>query len=222
MRTVRDDPDNPDPGFAELYSQLPDATDLYPWLDWARAAAGPVLYLGVGAGRLAVPLTEAGIQLVGVDSHPGMLAATRARLPGMELHRSRIEDLDLRQRFELVIVPSNILCTRPRMERAASHVTGSGRLGFELTDPHWLVSGTRKGVRVKHMDRERASFEVDYQPANGQVYTQEAKDVPLIWPEEIEAWIAPEGLTLEKLLGWPDRELAASPTFYVLARRSVD
>jgi hypothetical protein len=222
MRTVRDDPDNPDPGFAELYAQLPDAIDLYPWLDWARAAAGPVLYLGVGAGRLAVPLAEAGIQLVGVDSHPGMLAATRARLPGMELHRSRIEALDLGQKFELVIVPSNILCTRLRLERAARHLTSSGRLGFELTNPHWLAGGTGKGVRITQMDRKRASFEVDYQPVDGQVYTQEAKDVPLIWPEEIEAWIALEGLALEKLLGWPDRELAASPTFYVLARRSLD
>jgi hypothetical protein len=220
MKTVRDDPENPDPGFAELYAQLPDATDLYPWLEWARAARGAVLYLGIGTGRLAVPLVAAGVDLVGVDSHPGMLAVTRGRLPQTELHQARIEALDLGRRFQLVIVPSNILCTRPRLERAARHVEESGRLGFELTNPHWLAGGAGRGVRIKQLDHSKASIEVDYQPADGDLYTQEAKEVPLIWPEEIEAWIAAEGLGLEKLVGWPDRELNTSPTFYVLARRT--
>src|SRR2546423_323721 len=50
MATVRDDPSNPDEGFAQLYAQLPDATDLWPWLELAQAAAPPVLYLGIGPG----------------------------------------------------------------------------------------------------------------------------------------------------------------------------
>lgn len=133
MRTVRDDPENPDPGFAELYAQLPDATDLFPWLDWASAVAGPVLYLGIGAGRLAVPLAAAGVQLVGVDAHPGMLAVSQARFPGIELHRATLEALDLGRSFDLVIVPSNILCTAERLKRAARHTAAGGRLGFELT-----------------------------------------------------------------------------------------
>ena len=61
MRTVRDDPGDPDPGFADLYASLPDATDLEPWLGWCRQARGPVLYLGVGVGRLAVPLHMGGV-----------------------------------------------------------------------------------------------------------------------------------------------------------------
>src|ERR1700730_13684827 len=110
MASVRDDPSNPDKGFAQLYAQLPDATALWPWLELAQAAAPPLLYLGIGTGRLAVPLHAAGIELVGVDSHPGMLERLRRRLPGMELTQSRIEDLSLGRQFSLVIVPSNILC----------------------------------------------------------------------------------------------------------------
>ncbi|HYM97999.1 MAG TPA: hypothetical protein VET26_11915, partial [Candidatus Sulfotelmatobacter sp.] len=71
--TVRDDPHDPDPRFADLYASLPEADDLWPWLDWCLDADQPVLYLGVGAGRLAAPLHRAGIELVGVDAHPGML-----------------------------------------------------------------------------------------------------------------------------------------------------
>ncbi len=99
MTVVRDDPSVPDEVFAELYAQLPDATDLSPWLELAKAATPPVLYLGIGTGRLAVPLRAAGIELVGVDSHPGMLSRARRRLPETELIHSRIEDLDLRREF---------------------------------------------------------------------------------------------------------------------------
>src|SRR2546427_11169220 len=98
MSIVRDDPSVPDEGFAELYAQLPDATDLSPWLELAQAATPPVLYLGIGTGRLAVPLHAAGIELVGVDSHPGMLERLRHRLPAAELVHSRIEELNLNRR----------------------------------------------------------------------------------------------------------------------------
>ncbi len=83
-RLVRDDPDRPDPGLAELYASLPDAVELEPWLGWCREA-DRVLYLGVGAGRLAVPLVRAGVRLVGVDAHPGMIAHLQRRLPDLEL-----------------------------------------------------------------------------------------------------------------------------------------
>src|SRR5437773_1036160 len=99
MSIVRDDPSVPDEGFAELYSQLPDAADLSPWLELAQAATPPVLYLGIGTGRLAVPLHAAGIELVGVDSHPGMLSRAHRRLPETELIHSRLEDLALRRMF---------------------------------------------------------------------------------------------------------------------------
>ena len=118
---VRDDPLDPDPGFAELYASFPDATDLEPWLGWCREAEGPVLYLGVGAGRLAVPLVAAGVDLVGVDAHPGMLDRLRGRLPAVDLVLARIEDLDLGGRFPLVIGPSGILGEPDCLAVAARH-----------------------------------------------------------------------------------------------------
>src|SRR3979411_661461 len=101
MTIVRYDPSIPDEGFAELYALLPDATDLWPWLELAQGAAPPVLYLGIGTGRLAVPLHAAGIDLVGVDSHPGMLARLRERLPGTERIQSPVEDLNLGRTVDL-------------------------------------------------------------------------------------------------------------------------
>ncbi|MDQ6712809.1 MAG: class I SAM-dependent methyltransferase [Candidatus Dormibacteraeota bacterium] len=219
MSVVRDDPSNPDEGFAELYAQLPDATDLSPWLELAQAAAPPVLYLGIGAGRLAVPLHAAGIELVGVDSHPGMLSRLRRRLPDTELIQSRIEDLDLGRRFSLVIVPSNILETVDRLRRAAAHLADGGVLAAELTNPHWLRAGADKGVRVTAFDGNEARFEVDYTLSDGRMITQQA-DVPLVWPEEVENWLATvAGLKLRRMFARPDAELVDSPSFYVVASK---
>jgi SAM-dependent methyltransferase len=43
------------------------------WLSRAQAAGGPVLELGCGTGKLAVPLAEAGFSVVGLDNSPALL-----------------------------------------------------------------------------------------------------------------------------------------------------
>ncbi len=176
-----------------------------------------MLYLGIGTGRLAVPLERAGVRLVGLDVHPGMLARARERLPGVELVEAAIEDLRLARRFDLVMAPSGILCTAERLRRAAAHTTPGGRLAFELMNPHWLSLEPRRNVRVLEVSREHARIEVDYRLPGEEPYTQEAR-VPLIWPEAIEGWLRAAGLALEILRGRKGHELASSPTFYVLAQ----
>src|SRR5438045_1546921 len=56
------------------------------YVEEARRSGGPVLELGVGTGRIAVPIAEAGVRVVGVDSSPGMLdvCRTRAAAAGVE------------------------------------------------------------------------------------------------------------------------------------------
>jgi SAM-dependent methyltransferase len=45
----------------------------------ARKAGGPVVELGVGTGRIAVPIAQAGVPVIGVDDSEGMLAICRRR-----------------------------------------------------------------------------------------------------------------------------------------------
>ena len=212
QRLVRDDPERPDPGFAELYASLPDASGdrLQPWLEWSSRARPPVLYLGVGAGRLAVPLSSAGVRLVGVDAHPGMLEALRRRRTGIELVQARIETLDLGRRYDLVIGPSSILGSEANLAAGARHARRW--VGLEVMNPHWLLAGGSPGVRVTATDRRRrAAIEVDY-PGG---YTQLAEG-PLVWPEQIEGWLEAAGLRLVRMSG-SALDLDVSPTYFVLA-----
>ncbi len=77
--------DRPDPAAAEALARLydldlvDDPGDLDLYLALAARAAGPILELAVGTGRLAIPLAEAGYQVTGVDLDPAMLARARRR-----------------------------------------------------------------------------------------------------------------------------------------------
>jgi SAM-dependent methyltransferase len=212
---VRDDPAAPDPGFAELYAALPEATDLEPWLTFCGPPGTRTLYLGIGTGRLAVPLARAGVPLVGVDSHPGMLAHLRQRGPEIETHLGRIETLRLRERFQRVIAPSNILCTRRLVRGAARQLAPGGRLAFELLNPHWLEAGPHPRLRVRGRRPEEVDLELDYETGYTQVAT-----VPLLWPEEMDRYCAAAGLRLRRL-GATDGALGLdeASSFWVVAGR---
>lgn len=57
------------------------------WRNLALQAAGPVLELGCGTGRVSLPLARAGVPLTGVDRSAAMLAFARTRL-----RRARLVD----------------------------------------------------------------------------------------------------------------------------------
>jgi hypothetical protein len=214
---VRDDPVHPDPAFAELYAALPDAEDLSPWLEWCRAAKPPVLYLGIGAGRLAIPLHRAGIELVGVDAHPGMLARLRARDPSIESHETLIATLELGRKFDLVIGPSSILTEDENLAAAKRQLGPRGRVGMELMNPHWLAAGRHDGVRTSERPDGSITMEIDYRLPDGSVVVQ-VVDQPqtACLPEDTEERLDRFGLRLE-WMGSRDDELADSPTYFVLA-----
>ncbi len=66
---------------ARLYDVdlLEDPGDVDLYLALARRADGPILELGVGTGRVAVPLAAAGFEVTGVDLDPAMLRRARER-----------------------------------------------------------------------------------------------------------------------------------------------
>jgi ubiquinone/menaquinone biosynthesis C-methylase UbiE len=68
-----------------------------------------VLELGVGTGRIALPIAAAGIEVVGVDLSAGMLAVARERaeLAGVELdlHQGDMRSPPVDGEFPLVLIP---------------------------------------------------------------------------------------------------------------------
>jgi SAM-dependent methyltransferase len=80
------------------------------YLERARRSGGPVLELGVGTGRLAIPIAADGIAVTGVDASEGMLEVAReqAALAGVEidLRHGDFRDPPVEGRFfALVTIP---------------------------------------------------------------------------------------------------------------------
>ncbi len=80
------------------------------------AGPGPVLELGIGSGRLALPLAATGLEVWGVDASPAMVARLRAKPGGDRLPVAvgDMAELDLtglrsgdQARFSLVFAADN-------------------------------------------------------------------------------------------------------------------
>lgn len=89
--------DRPDPATAAALARLydldlqDDPGDLDLYLALADRAAGRVLELAAGSGRLAVPLAAAGHQVTAVDIDPAMLDRARARAVAAGVLDDRLE-----------------------------------------------------------------------------------------------------------------------------------
>ena len=126
--------------------QWADAPDVAFWAQWCREMGGPVLELGCGNGRVTLPLARAGLQVVGVDLFPPMLAAARKRLaaePVEVQQRVRLEQGDMREfdpgiAIGCAIIPANtfgVLLTQEDQQRTLacvrSRLMPGGRLAFD-------------------------------------------------------------------------------------------
>lgn len=81
------------------------------YVDEAKRAGSPVVELGVGTGRIAVPTAAAGISVIGVDSSAGMLEVCReaAELAGvsdlLDLRLGDVTQPPVDERVRLVTCP---------------------------------------------------------------------------------------------------------------------
>jgi SAM-dependent methyltransferase len=131
------------------------------YVDEARASGGPVVELGVGTGRIAVPIARAGVDVIGVDSSPGMLAVARAAAKEagvadrVDLRLGDLREPPVSERVPLVICPFRSLLhmetegEKLRALRAARTLLADGgrfvfdvfspsRADIEETDGRWI------------------------------------------------------------------------------------
>lgn len=153
---------------AEFYDLVYDA--LSADADWCRALAartgGPVLELGCGSGRVAVPLATDGHRVVGLERSAAMLerARARARRAGveMELHQGDVRDFALQESFPLVLMVLNtFLMLEPEdrlacLARAREHLAEGGRLALHVFQPDPAKVAGYEGAVV-----EEGTFETE-------------------------------------------------------------
>ena len=197
--------------------------DVQYYVDLAVEAGGPVVELGVGTGRIAVPTAAAGVEVIGVDSSAGMLAVCRERaeLAGVaELVDLRLGDLrrpPVAERVRLVTSPfRSFLHLEDDEARLAALRTArellvpGGRLAFDVFEP------SREDIDETHgrwLEREPGIFERADWDAGGRRLTlsvrgeQGETTMTLAWisPGEWRALLERAGFAVEGCFGWFDR-----------------
>src|SRR6266511_760006 len=164
---------------AELYDPWSASVveDVGFYLQEARRSGGPVLELGVGTGRIAVPIAADGTRVIGIDSSRGMLdvCARRAALAGV--------DLDLRVGDRLVF-----------------DVFTPGAEDIAQTHDRWLER--EPGIFERAVwDEEGRTLTLTVRGEAGET------TMALAWlpPDEWRALLEVSGFEIEACYGWFDR-----------------
>jgi SAM-dependent methyltransferase len=156
-------------------------SDLEFYRRFATEHGGPVLEIGCGTGRVAVPLAAEGFEVVGVDRSMAMLRLAEERraslAPEVGLRVTFVEgdmtSFDLARQFPLIIAPSRVFqfALTSADQRAAlrafkSHLAPGGRLVLDLFDPalEYVIPGAvfppRSGELAHPRTGNRVAWEI--------------------------------------------------------------
>jgi SAM-dependent methyltransferase len=193
------------------------------YVEEARRVEPPVVELGVGTGRIAVPIASEGIRVLGVDSSPGMLEVCREHAEAaavsdlVELRLGDLQAPELPERVELVLCPfRSYLHLRTDEERlgalraARGLLVGGGRLIFDVFAPDDDDIAETHG---RWLEREPEIYERADWDTGARTLTLSVRGpsgettMTLAWlaADEWRALLERAGFEVEALYGWFDR-----------------
>jgi SAM-dependent methyltransferase len=209
------------------------------YVEESVAAGGTVVELGVGTGRIAIPVASEGVRVIGVDSSPGMLDVCRqhAELAGvadlLDLRLGDLREPPVTERVKLVTCPFraflHLLTDAERLQAlgaARELLLPGGRLIFDVFAP------SRDDIEETHdrwIEREPGIWEKAVWDEAGRTLTLSVKDedggstMKLAWatPHEWRGLLKRAGFEVTGVYGWFDRRPYAGGEDTVWVARRV-
>ncbi|MEX1038262.1 MAG: class I SAM-dependent methyltransferase [Acidimicrobiia bacterium] len=234
--------------WADDYDAIYDEVDER-MIDRLFDLAGPTrrsLELAVGTGRVAIPLSERGVDVSGIDISESMLARLAVK-PGGEKVGVTLGDMvevPVKGTFPLVFVVANslfVISTQERQVRCfqnvADHLEPGGRFLVECFVPdvkRFDSQNTRMAVSEIGDDGAYAYEVVIHDPVQQEVRSLHIRNnadgasralpvtIRYAWPSELDLMARFAGLELESRWGWYDqREFTETSTASVSVYRKV-
>ena len=205
------------------------------WLEHAQRAAGNVLELCCGTGRITLPLVQYGIPIVGLDYSERMLSGLRGKAASQGLNVDArpgdMRSFDFPERFSLIFVPFNsfqCLYSTSDVEAALTsirrHLEPDGRFILDVFLPsiELMVDRSREEKiwndiivpgRGRLQIRERCHYDAASQ-VNRVTWTLvfedgsheiQRLDMRCFYPKEIDILLKESGFIIEQRFGNYDR-----------------
>lgn len=145
-----------------LFHDLRYGIDFY--VSLGRQAAGPVLDIGCGTGRILIPCIQAGADGDGLDLSPAMLGALRNKAAALQLsapalYAADMSDFRLPRRYALIILTFNAFVHNLTqeaqlrcLERCREHLLPGGLLAFDTYFPALAVIGAAENRRELELE----------------------------------------------------------------------
>jgi SAM-dependent methyltransferase len=209
----------------------------------AVAGGGPVLELGVGSGRLAIPLAARGVDVHGIDASAAMLDRLRAKAGGDAVHVTvgDMADLDLVDPppFAVVLVAFNTFFNLPDegvqqrcLERVAAVLGQTGRFVLEAFVPGDDLGPSGRAVSPRRITADEVVLTVSELDATAQtisgqhVHLRESGIRLRPWhlryatPAQLDDMAERAGLVLEaRRAGWAGEPFTDASTVHVSTYR---
>lgn len=214
---------------ADLYDDIYDSPPSEMQIDLLEEMTngGRALELGIGTGRLAIPLRARGVSIEGLDSSEAMVSKMRAKDLGSSIPVTigDFERFDLHKTFDLIFVAFNTffgLLTQDAQttcfETVATHLSGEGVFLMEAFVPDLSRFDRGQRTSVSHIALNRTEIDVAlHSPAKQRVDSQTiiiedeepARLMPVslryAWPAELDLMARLAGLRLRSRWGDWDR-----------------
>jgi SAM-dependent methyltransferase len=166
------------------------------------AGDGPALELGIGTGRIALPLREKGIVVQGIDVSEAMLEKLRSKPGGTEIEvvKGSFAAFQIEQRFRLIYVVFNTffaLLTQEEQvqcfQSASDHLLPDGVFLIEAFAPDMSRFVDHQAVRAVRLAEGLAQLDISQiDPVAQQVVSQHvllSEDGTRLYPVKIRyAW----------------------------------
>jgi SAM-dependent methyltransferase len=222
--------------YDELFSEL-DPSDAVERLALLAGERGRVLELGIGTGRIAIPLAARGVEVHGVDASEAMVARLREKPGGSRIPVTigDFANVPVEGPYTVVFVAFNTffaLTTQEEQvrcfENVAAHLTTDGVFALEafVPDVGRFDRGQRVGaikVELDEVQLETTSYDAAAQRATSQrifVGPRGIELTPVVirfaWPAELDLMGRLAGLRLhERWGGWDGRAFTSDSDQHV-------
>ena len=230
---------------AEVYDEMyPMRADVGPTVDALAKLAGngPALELGIGTGRVAIPLAARDIEIHGIDASEAIVAQMRAKPGGAAIPVTiadfagfSVRDDNRNKKFRLVYVVFNTLFQATSQEAqvrcfqsVAAHLTDDGVFLVEAFVPDPTRFTRTQNISAGRVESDIVSIDISHHdPVNQFVQSQHLfvsesgiklypVQVRYSWPSELNLMAQLAGMRLRERWGdWNGSPFTASSEYHV-------